>query len=133
VNISIKIKQNNKFENLKKALNMTEQWIGYEVTEEARKMRLATSPHHTNPRSATLDFWRQTSSVEEYRIIQQKRRQQTNMPTSSLQYKEQHMVIAQRLADMEKRRLGTRFLEHEITEDELSKPLLKRVQDCSLM
>ena len=21
-------------------------------------MRIATAPHHTNPRSATLDFWR---------------------------------------------------------------------------
>ena len=23
-------------------------------------MRIATAPHHTNPRSATLDFWRKT-------------------------------------------------------------------------
>ena len=33
-------------------------------------MRKATSPHHTNPRSATLDFWRKTSTINEYRKIQ---------------------------------------------------------------
>ena len=47
------------------------------------KMRLATSCHHTNPRSATLHFWRQTSSIDEYKRIQHMRRIQTNQPTSS--------------------------------------------------
>ena len=46
-------------------------------------MRLATSCHHTNPRSATLHFWRQTSSIDEYKRIQHMRRIQTNQPTSS--------------------------------------------------
>ena len=41
-------------------------------------MRLATSCHHTNPRSATLHFWRQTSSLDEYKRIQHMRRIQTN-------------------------------------------------------
>ena len=50
-------------------------------------MRMATSPHHTNPRSATLDFWRQTSSIDDYKRIQAKRRLQTNRPTSSNQQK----------------------------------------------
>ena len=50
-------------------------WYGYEVSEESVQvqvkrwsliivrefqMRIATAPHHTNPRSATLDFWRKT-------------------------------------------------------------------------
>ena len=50
-------------------------------------MRMATSPHHTNPRSATLDFWRKTSSIDDYKLIQAKRRLQTNRPTSSNQQK----------------------------------------------
>ena len=44
-------------------------------------MRIAISPHHTNPRSATLDFWRQTTTIDEYRKIQNRRRKQTNVPT----------------------------------------------------
>ena len=58
-------------------------------------MRLATSPHHTNPRSATLDFWRQTTSVEEYKKVQERRRLQTNRPTSSNEQKEEHLVIGE--------------------------------------
>ena len=60
-------------------------------------MRLATSPHHTNPRSATLDFWRQTTSVEEYKKVQERRRLQTNRPTSSNEQKEEHLIIGKRL------------------------------------
>ena len=59
-------------------------------------MRLATSPHHTNPRSATLDFWRQTTSVEEYKKVQERRRLQTNRPTSSNEQKEEHLIIGKR-------------------------------------
>ena len=33
-------------------------------------MRMAGAPHHTNPRSATLDFWRKTTPYEQYKIIQ---------------------------------------------------------------
>ena len=44
-------------------------------------MRMASTVHHTNPRSATLDFWRKTTSVEDYKIIQAKRRAQMNKPT----------------------------------------------------
>ena len=58
-------------------------------------MRLATSPHHTNPRSATLDFWRQTTSVEEYKKVQERRRLQTNRPTSSNEQKEEHLIIGE--------------------------------------
>ena len=34
------------------------------------QMRMAGAPHHTNPRSATLDFWRKTTPYEQYKIIQ---------------------------------------------------------------
>ena len=44
-------------------------------------MRMATSVHHTNPRSATLDFWRKTTRFEDYKLIQAKRRAQMNRPT----------------------------------------------------
>jgi len=56
-------------------------------------MRIAVSPHHTNPRSATLDFWRKTSSVPDYKHIQTKRRTQMNIPTSSNHSKEEHLII----------------------------------------
>ena len=73
-------------------------------------MRMASTVHHTNPRSATLDFWRKTTSVEDYKIIQAKRRAQMNKPTryvnktihfslkitlSSGLNKEDHIIIAQ--------------------------------------
>ena len=45
------------------------------------QMRMATSVHHTNPRSATLDFWRKTTPFDQYKIIQAKRRAQMNRPT----------------------------------------------------
>ena len=45
------------------------------------QMRMATSVHHTNPRSATLDFWRKTTRFEDYKLIQAKRRAQMNRPT----------------------------------------------------
>ena len=73
-----------------------------------------------------------------------------NMPTSSGHNKEEHMLIAHRLgtfwiiwkflnpriragnysltAAMEKRRVGTRFLDHEVTEADLQKPLVEVIQ-----
>ena len=54
-------------------------------------MRMAGAPHHTNPRSATLDFWRKTTPYDQYKIIQAKRRKQMNMPTSSGLNKEDHL------------------------------------------
>lgn len=45
------------------------------------RMRISTSPHHTNPRSATLDFWRKTTPYDQYKVIQHKRRTQMNVPT----------------------------------------------------
>ena len=54
-------------------------------------MRMAGAPHHTNPRSATLDFWRKTTPYEQYKIIQAKRRKQMNVPTSSGLNKEDHL------------------------------------------
>ncbi|CAG5104833.1 Oidioi.mRNA.OKI2018_I69.chr1.g1585.t1.cds [Oikopleura dioica] len=109
-------------------------WLGYEVSEEERMMRRGVSPHHTNPRSATLDFWRKTSTIAEYKQIQQRRRTQMNIPTSSNHSKEEHMVIAHRLAAMEKRRIGTRFLEHDVRPEDMEKPLLEKLQEsCSLM
>merc|ERR1712147_228237 len=89
---------------------LTRDWSNYNISEEEMKMRLATSCHHTNPRSATLHFWRQTASLDEYKRIQHMRRIQTNQPPSSNHKKEEHLVIAHRLAEMEKRRVGTRFL-----------------------
>ena len=56
-------------------------------------MRIATAPHHTNPRSATLDFWRKTVSKQDYAVIQKKRRTQMNIPTSSNIDKQEHMII----------------------------------------
>ena len=44
------------------------------------------------------------------------------------------MVIAQRLAEMEKRRVGTRFMDHEVTEEELAKPMFESAKEaCSVM
>ena len=39
--------------------------------------------------------------------------------------KEDHMVVAQRLGDMEKRRVGTRFIDREATEEDQAKPLME--------
>merc|ERR1711893_494231 len=112
-------------------------WQGYKITEEEWQMRMATSVHHTNPRSATLDFWRKTTHYDKYKIIQAKRRAQMNKPTSSGLNKEDHMIIAQRLGVMEKRRVGTRFIEREATEEDQAKPLMEILADkgieCSLM
>lgn len=51
--------------------------------------------------------------------------------------KEDHMIIAQRLGVMEKRRVGTRFIEREATEEDQAKPLMEILADkgieCSLM
>ena len=106
-------------------------------------MRVAISPHHTNPRSSTLDFWRKTTDIERYRVIQAQKKKQINIPTrwvisryseiwkivlfwqkfwilgskfylSSNMNKQEHLIIAHRLAEMEKRRIGTRFLDHEV-------------------
>jgi len=107
------------------------------MTEEEFRMRISTSPHHTNPRSATLDFWRKTTPYDQYKVIQHKRRTQMNVPTSSGKNKEEHMIIASRLAEMEKRRIGTRFLDREVTDADMEKPLgvkiQEKMQDCSLM
>ena len=35
------------------------------------------------------------------------------------------MIIVQRLSDMEKRRVGTRFIDREATEDDQAKPLME--------
>ena len=109
-------------------------------------MRVAISPHHTNPRGSTLDFWRKTTDIERYRVIQAQKKKQINIPTrlvtnrllvkkirkvffhfdetlklkdinlilSSNLNKQEHLIIAHRLAEMEKRRIGTRFLDHEV-------------------
>ena len=51
--------------------------------------------------------------------------------------KEDHMIIAHRLGEMEKRRVGTRFIDREATEEDHAKPLMAVVQEqmneCSLM
>ena len=39
--------------------------------------------------------------------------------------KEDHMVVAHRLGEMEKRRVGTRFIEREATEEDQAKPLME--------
>ena len=44
-------------------------------------MRMASTVHHTNPRSATLDFWRKTTPYDKYMVLQAKRRAQMNRPT----------------------------------------------------
>ena len=56
-------------------------------------MRVATSPHHTNPRSATLDFWRKTSDLGQYRKLQARRKKQINMPTSSTHNKARDFTL----------------------------------------
>ena len=51
--------------------------------------------------------------------------------------KEDHMVIAHRLGEMEKRRVGTRFIEREATEEDHAKPLVmvmqEKLQECKIM
>ena len=42
----------------------------FQYSYREMQMRTAVSPHHTNPRSATLDFWRKTSSIDQYMVIQ---------------------------------------------------------------
>ena len=43
--------------------------------------------------------------------------------------------IASRMAEMEKRRIGTRFLDREVTEDDKEKPLMEKLseQGCCVM
>merc|ERR1712131_474787 len=110
-------------------------WNGYKFGENEWQMRMATSVHHTNPRAATLDFWRKTTRYEDYKLIQAKRRAQMNKPTSSGLNKEDHMVIAHRMGEMEKRRVGTRFIDREATEEDHAKPLMEILNDkgCSIM
>merc|ERR1711970_1359542 len=100
-------------------------WTDYEWGENEWQRRMASAVHHTNPRSATLDFWRKTTTYDNYKIIQAKRRAQMNKPTSSGLDKEDHIIIAQRLGDMEKRRVGTRFIDREATEEDQAKPLMQ--------
>jgi len=78
--------------------------------DEVFKMRLAVSAHHTNPRSPTLVGWKNSMPIEEYRVVRNQKRKQKNIPDSSAQWKEQHLIIAHRLAELEKRRVGTRYL-----------------------
>ena len=101
------------------------------LPEEELQMRKAASPHHRNTQySLTCEYWRQTSTIEEYKQIQHARRRVMNNATASSQYKEEHMVIAHRVAEMEKRRVGTKFLDRETTEDDEAKPL---IESCVLM
>lgn len=78
--------------------------------DELLKMRLGTTHHHTNPRTRTLVGWKNSMPIEQYRYVREHKRNQKNIPTSSSEYKEQHLIIAHRLAEMEKRRVGTRYL-----------------------
>lgn len=47
------------------------------------------------------------------------------------------MVVAHRLGEMEKRRVGTRFIEREATEADQAKPLMEILADkgieCNIM
>nr|XP_002130465.1 uncharacterized protein LOC100186344 [Ciona intestinalis] len=81
--------------------------------EELVKMRLGTSPHHTNPRSRTQYAWKSSMPIDEYRFVREQKRNQKNIPTTSSDYKEQHLIIAHRLAELEKRRVGTRYISKE--------------------
>ena len=77
-----------------------ENFINSEIFFSEWQMRMASTVHHTNPRSATLDFWRKTTSVEDYKIIQAKRRAQMNKPTRSLNntvWFEQHTTFMHNL------------------------------------
>ena len=94
-------------------------------------MRCAVTPHHRNTQySHTSEYWRQTCSVDEYRILQEIRRNQMNIPTSSGDLKEEHLIIAHRIAEMEKRRVGTKFLDRDVTENDMGKGLIEM---CSIM
>ena len=37
--------------------------------------------------------------------------------------KEEHLIIAHRMAEMEKRRVGTRFMEYEVDKDDFNQPI----------
>ena len=101
------------------------------LPEEELKMRKAASPHHRNTQySLTCEYWRQTSTVDEYRQIQHARRRIQNKATSSSMWKEEHMIIAHRIAEMEKRRVGTKFLDREVTASDEAKPL---IESCVIM
>ena len=51
--------------------------------------------------------------------------------------KEDHIIIAQRLGEMEKRRVGTRFIDRVATEEDQAKPLMQILAEqgikCSIM
>jgi len=81
-----------------------------DVYRRLLKMRLGTTVHHSNPRSRTLVGWKNSMPIEQYRHVRDHKRNQKNIPTSSSDYKEQHLIIAHRLAELEKRRVGTRYL-----------------------
>merc|ERR1712131_495769 len=68
-------------EQMSKAISDDNFWTNYEMTAEEYQMRVAISPHHTNPRSTTLDFWRKTTDIERYRVIQAQKKKQINIPT----------------------------------------------------
>ena len=63
-------------------------------------------------------------------MLQEIRKNQLNVPTSSSELKEEHLIIAHRIAEMEKRRVGTKFLDRETTEDDQGKGLIEM---CSIM
>ena len=60
-----------------------------------------------------------------------------NSDFSSGLNKEDHMIIAHRLGEMEKRRVGTRFIDREATEEDHAKPLMavvqEKIDECSIM
>lgn len=68
-------------------------------------------------------------------IIISTKRAQMNKPTSSGLNKEDHMVIAHRMGEMEKRRVGTRFIDREATDADHAKPLMQVLNEkgCSIM
>ena len=44
------------------------------------------------------------------------------------------VILAHRMAEMEKRRIGTRFLDREVTEADKEKPLIVKIQEsCKVM
>ncbi|CAK8697450.1 unnamed protein product [Clavelina lepadiformis] len=88
-------------------------------------MRIGTSSHHTNPRSRTLVAWKNNMPIDEYRFVREQKRNQKNIPTTSSDYKEQHLIIAHRLAELEKRRVGTRYLPKDQASEGAKKAAMK--------
>jgi len=100
------------------------------VDDELLKMRLGATSHHSNPRSRTLVGWKNSMPIEQYRYVREHKRNQKNIPTSSSHYKEQHLIIAHRLAELEKRRVGTRYLPKGQKAEDLRKAQAKEEAGC---